>query len=39
LIINAVPTAELRPLGEDSKVEQADEVEMGMTYEELDVFG
>jgi NAD+ synthase (glutamine-hydrolysing) len=38
-IIHATPTAELRPLGEDKKVEQSDEIEMGMTYEELDVFG
>lgn len=38
-IIHATPTAELRPLSEDSKVEQADEVEMGMTYAELDLFG
>jgi len=38
-IVTATPTAELRPLSEESKVEQADEEEMGMTYAELDIFG
>jgi NAD+ synthase (glutamine-hydrolysing) len=38
-IIHAVPTAELKPLSAEGDVEQADEVEMGMTYEELDHFG
>ncbi|KAK8845384.1 NAD+ synthetase [Kwoniella newhampshirensis] len=36
--LDAIPTAELVPLGPDN-VAQADEVEMGMTYDELSVFG
>jgi len=39
-IVNATPTAELRPVDESSKqVVQKDEDEMGMTYEELSMFG
>jgi len=38
-VIHATPTAELRPMSEDHKVEQSDEVEMGMSYAELDKFG
>ena len=37
-VLNAAPTAELEPLS-DGKVAQTDEVDMGMTYEELGVFG
>uniref|UniRef100_A0A1I7S618 Glutamine-dependent NAD(+) synthetase n=1 Tax=Bursaphelenchus xylophilus TaxID=6326 RepID=A0A1I7S618_BURXY len=37
-IMNAVPTAELRPL-EDGKVVQTDEDEIGLTYDELAVIG
>nr|ODN86659.1 NAD+ synthetase [Cryptococcus depauperatus CBS 7841] len=36
--LHAIPTAELIPVGPD-KVVQSDEAEMGMTYEELSVFG
>ncbi|KAL1412074.1 glutamine-dependent NAD(+) synthetase [Vanrija albida] len=36
--LDAVPSAELIPLGEGTTV-QSDEVEMGMTYDELSVFG
>lgn len=36
--LDAVPSAELIPIGEDNAV-QSDEVEMGMTYDELSVFG
>jgi len=36
-IIEAPPTAELRPMGEGGM--QKDEEEMGMTYEELSIFG
>ena len=35
--IDAVPTAELEPITETYT--QSDEVDMGMTYEELSVFG
>lgn len=35
--IDAVPTAELEPITQDYV--QADEADMGMTYEELSVFG
>ena len=35
----APPTAELEPLGGDGRAEQSDEVDMGMTYEELGLFG
>ena len=39
-IAGAVPTAELRPFNiDDAKSMQNDEVEMGMTYDELDEFG
>lgn len=34
--LDAIPSAELIPLGETV---QSDEVEMGMTYDELSVFG
>ncbi|CAD5205885.1 unnamed protein product [Bursaphelenchus okinawaensis] len=37
-IMDAVPTAELRPL-EDGKVVQTDEDEIGLTYDELAVIG
>ncbi|WVQ94011.1 NAD+ synthetase [Kwoniella sp. CBS 9459] len=36
--LDAIPSAELIPLGEDN-VPQSDEQEMGMTYNELSVFG
>ncbi|CCF58117.1 hypothetical protein KAFR_0D04690 [Kazachstania africana CBS 2517] len=35
--LNATPTAELEPITEDYV--QSDEIDMGMTYEELSVFG
>ena len=35
--LDAVPTAELEPITEDYV--QADEADMGMTYDELSVFG
>lgn len=35
----APPTAELEPLGEGGTIEQNDEKDMGMTYEELSLFG
>jgi len=39
-IAGALPTAELRPFVEgDAKSQQLDEVDMGMTYDELDEFG
>lgn len=39
-IAHAVPTAELRPFVEgDEKTLQSDEQDMGMSYEELDLFG
>ncbi|KAI6227386.1 Glutamine-dependent NAD(+) synthetase [Aphelenchoides fujianensis] len=37
-IIDAIPTAELRPL-KDGEVVQTDEAEIGLTYEELAVIG
>jgi NAD+ synthase (glutamine-hydrolysing) len=37
-VADAKPTAELRPL-EEGKEQQLDEVEMGMTYAELDEYG
>jgi len=37
-VINAIPTAELRPL-EEGQVTQTDENEIGLTYEELSVMG
>ncbi|ODN97035.1 NAD+ synthetase [Cryptococcus amylolentus CBS 6273] len=36
--IHAIPSAELIPMGPDNAV-QSDEVEMGMTYDELSVYG
>jgi NAD+ synthase (glutamine-hydrolysing) len=40
-IANAPPTAELRPIaeGETSDYTQTDEEDMGMSYEELGIFG
>eukprot|EP00658_Telonema_sp_P-2_P027972 TRINITY_DN21522_c0_g2_i1.p1 TRINITY_DN21522_c0_g2~~TRINITY_DN21522_c0_g2_i1.p1 ORF type:complete len:197 (+),score=48.63 TRINITY_DN21522_c0_g2_i1:168-758(+) len=42
-IVEATPTAELRPMtdedGKPLEVQQTDEADMGMTYEELSVFG
>ena len=35
----APPTAELEPLSDDGGVAQTDEIDMGMTYDELSVFG
>jgi NAD+ synthase (glutamine-hydrolysing) len=35
----APPTAELEPLGSSGDIVQTDEVDMGMTYEELSIFG
>ncbi|EGR27476.1 hypothetical protein IMG5_195230 [Ichthyophthirius multifiliis] len=37
-ILEAVPTAELRPM-EDNKITQADEQDMGMSYNDLSVYG
>jgi len=37
-LINAIPTAELRPL-KDGEVTQTDEDEIGLTYDELSVMG
>lgn len=37
-IINAAPTAELEPL-KDGQIAQTDEQDMGMTYDELSVYG
>ncbi|CAG0914199.1 unnamed protein product [Notodromas monacha] len=37
-ILNAPPTAELEPL-QNGQLAQTDEVDMGMTYDELSVFG
>lgn len=37
-ILNAVPTAELEPL-QEGRLVQTDEQDMGMTYDELNVFG
>lgn len=37
-ILHAVPTAELIPL-ENNQITQSDEVEMGMTYQELSTYG
>ena len=37
-IYNAPPTAELEPL-QDGQIQQTDEQDMGMTYEELSMFG
>jgi NAD+ synthase (glutamine-hydrolysing) len=38
-IYDAPPTAELEPLKNDGEVDQLDEVDMGMTYAELTVYG
>ena len=38
-IYDAPPTAELEPLANDGQVAQLDEIDMGMTYEELSVYG
>ena len=38
-IYDAPPTAELIPLDQSGNVEQLDEVEMGMTYDELSIYG
>lgn len=35
----APPTAELEPLDQSGAVQQTDEADMGMTYEELSIFG
>lgn len=35
----APPTAELTPLDQSGQIEQLDEVDMGMTYDELSVYG
>ena len=37
-VVEAPPTAELRPL-KGGEIEQTDEVDMGMTYDELGIFG
>ena len=37
-VVEAAPTAELEPLSE-GKIAQTDEVDMGMTYEELGIYG
>ena len=37
-MVEAPPTAELRPL-KGGEIEQTDEVDMGMTYDELGIFG
>ena len=37
-VVEAPPTAELRPLA-GGEIEQTDEVDMGMTYEELGIYG
>jgi len=38
-VINATPTAELRPLEKNGNVSQSDEEDMGMSYVELSQFG
>ena len=38
-ILNAAPTAELEPLGEGGRIAQTDEQDMGMTYQELSLYG
>ena len=38
-ILDAPPTAELEPLSEGGKLAQTDEQDMGMTYDELSVYG
>jgi NAD+ synthase (glutamine-hydrolysing) len=38
-IYEAPPTAELEPLDKQGKIEQLDEIDMGMTYDELSIYG
>lgn len=38
-IYDAPPTAELEPLSNDGLIRQTDEEDMGMTYEELSIYG
>eukprot|EP00755_Sulcionema_specki_P006435 Sspe_Gene.35476::Locus_17178_Transcript_1_1_Confidence_1.000_Length_2364::g.35476::m.35476/K01950/E6.3.5.1, NADSYN1, QNS1, nadE; NAD+ synthase (glutamine-hydrolysing) len=38
-VVEATPTAELQPLSEAGEVTQTDETEMGMSYQELSVYG
>ncbi|KRX03657.1 Carbon-nitrogen hydrolase [Pseudocohnilembus persalinus] len=38
-ILNAVPTAELRPLDKDDQIVQDDETDMGMSYDDLKYYG
>lgn len=38
-IYDAPPTAELEPLGRDGAIEQNDEQDMGMSYDELSIYG
>jgi NAD+ synthase (glutamine-hydrolysing) len=38
-IVDALPSAELQPTGDDGKQNQVSEDEMGMTYEEIETFG
>ena len=38
-VLEARPTAELRPLGEGQQIQQNDEDDMGLTYKELQEFG
>ncbi|VEL30228.1 unnamed protein product [Protopolystoma xenopodis] len=38
-ILNALPSAELEPLSLDGSVVQTDELDMGLTYDELSIFG
>jgi NAD+ synthase (glutamine-hydrolysing) len=38
-VASAVPTAELEPLGAEGQIAQTDEADMGMSYEELSMFG
>ncbi|KAF6029406.1 hypothetical protein EB796_012285 [Bugula neritina] len=38
-ILESPPTAELEPLAENGRIAQTDEVDMGMTYNELSVYG
>ena len=38
-IYHAPPTAELEPLNPDGEIQQTDEQDMGMTYDELSIYG
>ena len=38
-ILHAPPTAELEPLADGGKIMQTDEQDMGMTYDELSIYG